>query len=187
MTKNRYNIGEFIDDLRAVVAGKEDEASILARVGPLAGRIAQEPGWLSTVMYEADPVLGYGTTLLHVEPDNSLFVVVDSWLPGRGVPPHDHDTWAVVVGVEGVERNLFWQRSGNADRPDQVELQCINEQRVGPGDVLLMPTGAIHSVLNETQSTSLSLHVYGRHLNYTDRHQFDLQNKRELPFRINPR
>ena len=28
-----------------------------------------------------------------------------AWLPGRGTPPHDHGTWAIVVGVEGEERN----------------------------------------------------------------------------------
>jgi hypothetical protein len=25
-----------------------------------------------------------------------------SWLPGRGTPPHDHGTWAVVAG------GFFW-------------------------------------------------------------------------------
>lgn len=187
MTKSRYDLGEFIDDLREVIRTEAGEAGILARIGPLARRIAQEPGWLSAAMYEADPVLGYSTTMLHVEPDHGLFVVVDSWLPGRGVPPHDHGTWAVVVGLEGVERNLFWQRSGDVHHPGHVELQYISEQQISPGEVLLMPTGTIHSVLNETQSTSLSLHVYGRHLNYTARRQFDLRNKRELPFQINPR
>lgn len=182
-----YAIGEFIDDLRRIVRAEVDESGILARVEPLVRRVVQEPSWLNLSMYDADPVLGYGTTLLHVEPDQSLFVVVDSWLPGRGVPPHDHDTWAVVVGLEGVERNLFWQRSGDANRPEHVELVCIGEQEIRPGEVLLMPTGTIHSVLNETQSTSLSFHVYGRHLNYTARRQFDLHNKRELPLHINPR
>lgn len=187
MTESGYSLGAFIEDLRGVIQAEAGEAGILARVGPLVRRIAEELGWLSAAMYEADPVLGYGTTMLHVEPDHGLFVVVDSWLPGRGVPPHDHDTWAVVVGLEGVERNLFWQRSGDVSQSGHVELQCINEQQIWPGEVLLMPAGTIHSVLNETQGTSLSLHVYGRHLNYTDRRQFDLQNKCELPFRINPR
>jgi predicted metal-dependent enzyme (double-stranded beta helix superfamily) len=131
--------------------------------------------------------LGFGTTLLHVEADQSLFVVVDSWLPGRGVRPHDHDTWAVVVGVEGEERNLFWRRLDDASRPGHAELECCGEQRIGAGEVLLMPSGGIHSVINEGQSTSLSFHVYGRHLNHTRRRQFDPELKLELPFVIDPR
>jgi hypothetical protein len=31
----------------------------------------------------------------------SLWVVAASWLPGRGAPPHDHGTCAIIVGVDG--------------------------------------------------------------------------------------
>ena len=45
--------------------------------------------------------------VLHEESDHRLAVFAVSWLPGRGVPPHDHGTWAIVVGVDGPEKNLF--------------------------------------------------------------------------------
>jgi hypothetical protein len=41
---------------------------------------------------------------------------------------------------------------------------------------------SIHSVLNETDRVTVSLHVYGRHLNYTGRSQFDPERKTETPF-----
>ncbi|MBS7661495.1 hypothetical protein I0D00_05960 [Pseudomonas lalucatii] len=187
MTTDAYRLENFVADLRRIAAAAPDEASLLAEVGPLAQRVVQARDWLRDDMYQADAELGFGTTLLHVEPDQSLFVVVDSWLPGRGVRPHDHDTWAVVVGVEGVERNLFWRRLDDASRPGHAELECSGERRIGAGDVLLMPSGGIHSVINESARTSLSFHVYGRHLNHTRRRQFDPENKRELPFVISPR
>ena len=31
---------------------------------------------------------------------------------------------------------------------------------------------------------SMSLHTYGRHINYTGRSEFDLENKREKPYAI---
>lgn len=183
-----YGLEDFIGDLRRVVASATDEQSILAQVEPLTLRLAQAPDWLSDSMYEADPVCGYGTTLLHVEADQTLFVVVDSWLPGRGVEPHDHGTWAAVVGVVGEEHNCLWKRTDEgSNAPGSVELQRLAEHRIGPGEVLLMPSGTIHSVTNDSDAVTLSLHIYGRHLNCTARRLFDRQNKCERPFLIEPR
>ena len=187
MTATEYVLENFVADLRRIVGASEDEAAILAQVQPLARRFAGERSWLCEAMYGADPALGFGTTLLHAEVDHSLFVVVDSWLPGRGVPPHDHATWAVVVGVDGSERNIFWQRLDDATRPGYAELQRIGEQSIGPGETLPIASGSIHSVINETPHTRLSFHVYGRHLNHAARRQFDPEHNRERPFIIDAR
>ena len=187
VTNDSYTLESFVAALRTAVAAAPDEASLLAQVAPLARRLAAARSWLRPDMYHADPQLGFGTSLLHVEADQSLFVVVDSWLPGRGVQPHDHDTWAVVVGVEGVECNRFWQRLDDGSRPGHARLQCIGERRIGPGEAIEMPRGGIHSVINQGARTSLSLHVYGRHLNHTARRRFDLERDLELPFLIEAR
>ena len=187
MTATEYVLEDFVADLRRIVGASEDEAAILAQVQPLARRFAGERSWLCEGMYSAEPAPGFGTTLLHAEVDHSLFMVVDSWLPGRGVPPHDHATWAVVVGVDGSERNIFWQRLDDATRPGYAELRRIGEQCISPGQTLAMPSGSIHSVINETPHTSLSFHVYGRHLNHTARRQFDPEHNRERPFIIDAR
>lgn len=187
MAPQTDDMQSFVAELRKAVDVAANEAELLSHVGPLVQRMVQQRSWLRADMYDADPELGFGTTLLHVEPDQSLFVVVDSWLPGRGVPPHDHDTWAVVVGVDGIERNLFWQRLDDAQRPGYAELQLTGEHCILVGEALVLPSGSIHSMINETEHTSLSFHVYGRHLNYTERRQFDLENNLERPFKINPR
>jgi 4-amino-4-deoxychorismate lyase len=44
---------------------------------------------------------------------------------------------------------------------------------LGPGDVLALQPDSIHSVINETGSVTVSLHVYGKHVNHTERSQFD--------------
>jgi predicted metal-dependent enzyme (double-stranded beta helix superfamily) len=187
MTATEYVLEDFVADLRRIVGASEDEATILMQVQPLARRFAGERSWLCEAIYGADPALGFGTTLLHVEADQSLFVVVDSWLPGRGVQPHDHDTWAVVVGVEGVERNIFWQRLDDGSRPGHAELRCIGERTIAPGESIEMPSASIHSVINQGERTSLSFHVYGRHLNHTARRRFDPERNLELPFIIDAR
>ena len=96
--QTEYSIEEFVADVLAIMADTDEEEIVLSAVVPLARKIAAESGWRTEDMFIADPEMGFGSTLLHAEPDNSLFVVVDSWLPGRGVRPHDHGTWAVVVG-----------------------------------------------------------------------------------------
>ncbi len=45
-----------------------------------------------------------------------------------------------------------------------------------------MLPGAIHSVANETDAITLSLHVYGRRPNHTVRSQFDVDAKTEQTF-----
>ncbi len=101
-----YLVEDFVKDVLVITATTNDENEILAKVSPLAQRAAADLSWLNDDMYVADSELGFGSTLLHAESDNSLFVVVDSWLPGRGVRPHDHGTWAVVVGVRAAEKTF---------------------------------------------------------------------------------
>lgn len=164
-----------------------DESHILSRARPLVQRAAMDRGWLREEMYEGDPEQGFGTTVLHAEPDHSLFVCVDAWLPGCGVQPHDHGTWALVVGVTGTERNTFWERVDDGAQSGRAELRKTREANIAEGEVVAMRTGEIHSVVNESEETTLSFHVYGRHLNHTGRSRFDVERGIEIPFVINTR
>ncbi|MCP4983621.1 MAG: hypothetical protein GY935_24350 [Gammaproteobacteria bacterium] len=145
-----YQIENFVSDVLEVTSAFTDESEILKRVGPLAQRAAANHSWCTDEMYIADPELGFGLTLLHAEPDNTLFVVVDSWLPGRGVRPHDHRTWAVVVGMTGPEHNIFWERIDDGSRENHAELRKIREEVIAIGDVACLKSGEIHSVENRT-------------------------------------
>lgn len=184
---DNYLIENFIADVLEVTSTFADENEILKRVGPLAQRAAANHSWRTDEMYIADPELGFGSTLLHAEPDNTLFVVVDSWLPGRGVRPHNHGTWAVVVGMTGPEHNIFWERIDDGLRENHAELRKIREEVIAIGDVVCLKNGEIHSVENLTDETTLSFHVYGRHLNHTGRFQFDVEKSLAIPFIIETR
>jgi predicted metal-dependent enzyme (double-stranded beta helix superfamily) len=181
MKTDAYALQEFISDLRRITSEVSDEATILSRVAPLAKRAALSKSWLTAELYSADQDQGYGVNVLHVESDNTLFVVALSWLAGRGASPHDHGTWAIIVGVDGPERNIFWEREDDRTRPGYAELKKIGEKICDEGDVVALPAGAIHEVQNETSRTTLSFHVYGRHLNHTGRSRFDPKNRTEMP------
>lgn len=179
-----YSLQEYVADLRRIVAETDDEDDILGRVGRLARRVVADRSWLEPKHYEADEEQGFGVYLLHEEPDHSLAVLLVNWLPGRGTPPHDHGTWAVVAGIEGTERNVRYNRLDDGSRPDYAELEIKHEFDADQGDLVLMKTGGIHKVSNETDRMTLSLHTYGMHINYTDRSQFDLERNECKRFQV---
>ena len=182
MTPETYTLEAFLTDLGSVLATAATEPEILSRVAPLAKRVALAKSWLTPRLYEADEEQGFGSHVLHQGPDYTPFVTVLSWLPGRGAPPHNHGTWAVVVGIDGEECNTFWERADDCSKPGHAELRKAGERDCGPGDVLAMPTGTIHQVRNKSNQTSLSFHVYGRPLNSIDRSQFNADDHTESPF-----
>jgi predicted metal-dependent enzyme (double-stranded beta helix superfamily) len=179
-----YSLGSYIEDLRQITRETDSEDEIIKSVRPLAQRLAVEKNWLQQHHYETDSEQGFLAHLLHEEPDHTLAVFVVSWLPGRGAPPHDHGTWAVVAGVEGIEHNIRYKRVDDGSRSDYAELEVKHALDANVGELVCMKTGGIHSVRNESEQVTLSLHTYGKHINYTARSQFDLETNEKKDFKV---
>jgi len=176
-----HALDQYVEDLRRITRETDNEDEIISRVGPLAQRLAIEKDWLQQKHYEADAEHGFGVHLLHEEPDHTLAVfVVSAARSWRS--PHDHGTWAVVAGVERVERNIHYSRVDDGSRPDYAELEVKHDFNADAGELICMKTGGIHAVRNETDCITLSLHTYGKHVNYTERSQFDLETKENKDF-----
>ncbi len=177
-----YSLEQYVQDLRAVTAQETDPEKITERVAPLAQKFAQAPGWFRPEYRECDEGQGFGVHLLHEEPNHDLAVFLISWLPNRGTTPHNHKTWAVVVGMEGQEQEVNWDRLDDGSKPGHAELKRSGEHVMAPGDVACCYPEHIHSVWNVGKAVSMSLHTYGRHINYTGRSEFDPAQKLERPF-----
>lgn len=69
----------------------------------------------------------------------SVYLVSD----GLGVssPPHEHKTWAVIVGIRGVELNTKFERTA----VNSQQVHAIESVRVGAGRVLILSPTEIHS------------------------------------------
>jgi predicted metal-dependent enzyme (double-stranded beta helix superfamily) len=182
MNHSEYTVQQFVADLRRLSGEHRDERRLLAELEPLVQRFALSRTWLERHLYDADPRQGFGIHVLHEEPDHTLAVFAASWLPGRGTPPHDHGTWGIVVGVDGPETNVFWARTDDGSQPGHAELRQVGRKVFQPGEVLAMPAGTIHSVSNESEQITVSLHVYGKHTNFTERSQFDPDRRTRAPF-----
>jgi len=176
-----YTIDALVQDLRKVVAEHDDPRAVLQQAAPMASRMKDDKGWVRPEFYECGEDQGFGITVLHEEPDHSLLVEVIAWLPGRGVKPHDHQTWGIVVGLDGEETNINWLRRDDGSKPGFADLTIGHEVNVGPGDTAVFMPNDIHSVRNDGETTTLSLHVYGKSLAHTDRSEFDPDQKTVKP------
>lgn len=181
MSENRYTIDDYVKDLRAITAEETDERSIVARVQPLAKRLANAPDWMTPTYWNCDEKQGFGVHLLHEEQDHSLAVFVMSWLPNRGTLAHNHKTWAVVVGLHGHEQETEWERLDDGSTPGFAKLRKAGERVMTAGEVAACMPDDIHAVWNVGEGRSMSLHTYGRHINFTGRSEFDPERNEERP------
>ena len=179
-----YSVDDYVADLRRITAETTDQSEIFEKLGPCAQALVADKSWLKPDYYETDGDQGFGVRLLHEEPDHSLAVFMVSWAPHKGVAPHDHGTWALIVGIEGIEHNTSYARLDDRGRDGYAKIEVKSEVQAGPGDLVCMKNGGIHSVRNDSDAVTLSLHTYGCHVNYTERSVYDPDNNSAEAFQV---
>jgi predicted metal-dependent enzyme (double-stranded beta helix superfamily) len=179
-----YTLQDYVQDLRAITAQETDPERITDRVAPLAKRLANTPGWFRPEYRECDPEQGFSLHMLHEEPNHDLAVFLISWLPNRGTLPHNHKTWAVVVNMEGEEQEISYERLDDGGKPGYADLKRGETHVMKAGDVARCYPEHIHKVWNVGKGIAMSLHTYGRHINYTGRSEFDPDAKIERPLKL---
>lgn len=181
------SITALVAKARGVLAGTSDPATIVAALGAPMRETALSADWLTPELHEALPEQGFGSHLLHEDEGHGLSIFCVAWLPGRGAPAHDHGTWGVVCGVEGTETNIAWRRTDDGAVPGRASLEAGAVTELSRGTLVTVLPEDIHSVENRTDRLSLSLHLYGRHLNFVPRRQYDPVAGTEKPFVITVR
>lgn len=174
-------VENLVTDIKAILARTNDPAEITAGVAKLASPMATNRDWIEPRCHDTDDSQGIGIVVLHAEADNSLLVETVCWQAGRGVAPHDHQTWGVVVGLEGEETNVTWRRLDDGSKAGHAELEIADETIMQSGDVCTLLPNDIHSVRNDGTSNSMSLHIYGRDLQTVDRSEFNPIAKTQAP------
>ena len=76
---------------------------------------------------------------------------------GTSAPPHEHTTWAVIVGMRGQELNRLYGPCAGGGEP-QVQQEVTVEQGTG----VAMLGNDVHSIHIEGAATNF--HCYGRAL-----------------------
>ena len=98
---------------------------------------------------------------LSEDDDHRFALYASTALPGKSVYPHNHTTWAVIVGVHGDEHNILYERADDGSKQGIGELRQIGEFTVVRGTgVTLMPDD-IHSIHVTGEEKTVHLHMYG--------------------------
>ena len=93
--------------------------------------------------------------------DHRFALYASAGAPGKSVPPHNHTTWAVIVGVHGDEHNVFYERVDDGSVPGRAEVRPSGAFTVTHGTgVTLMPDD-IHSIHVTGDEPTVHLHLYG--------------------------
>jgi predicted metal-dependent enzyme (double-stranded beta helix superfamily) len=187
MCDTGYSVKQLAADLRDLKEQGLDDEAMVREVPDLAKRLVlMKHNWLRSYMREPNPEPGASaaTYRLHEEPDHSLAVFVVTWLPGDETPPHDHGTWAVIAGLHGHETNHWWKRTDDGSVPGFASVERAGSERIDSGTIIAMPPRAIHSLHNDSDAVSVTLHIYGRNVDYTDRCKYDPERHTLAPYRF---
>lgn len=79
-------------------------------------------------------------------------------------PPHNHTTWAVVVGFDGQELNRFYART------DEGGVEEVDQHLVQAGSGIAMLPDDLHSI--HIDGGALNFHCYGLALERLDTRQY---------------
>ena len=168
---------------RAVAACIDDVKRIIGAQGVTRGALERVKGRLLALAERRDlfsfaqlPLLHQGSTmhLLSEDEDHGFALYAVAAHSESETPPHDHTTWAVVVGVEGAELNRHWRRVDDGPVAGEGRLEESGVTVVEPGTgVALMPDD-IHSIERVGDAPMLHFHLYGRSIEHLpERKQFD--------------
>jgi predicted metal-dependent enzyme (double-stranded beta helix superfamily) len=162
-----------IGDVKAIIADHGVTRGALERVKSRLLELAERRDLFS---FEQLPLLHQGSTmhLLSEDDDHGFALYAVAARSESRTPPHDHTTWAVVVGVEGSELNRHWRRVDDGTVVGEGRLEESGVTVVGPGTgVALMPDD-IHSIERASDAPMLHFHLYGRSIEHLpERKQFD--------------
>jgi predicted metal-dependent enzyme (double-stranded beta helix superfamily) len=167
-------VADCIADVKAIIRAQGVERGALERV---KGRLLELAARRDLFSFDEFPLRHDGSTLyrLSEDPDHGFALYAVAARSESRMPPHDHTTWAVVVGVEGGELNRHYRRLDDGAMPGQGRLEATGATLVKEGTgVALMPDD-IHSIERSSDAPMLHFHLYGRSLEHLPaRKQFDM-------------
>jgi rhodanese-related sulfurtransferase/predicted metal-dependent enzyme (double-stranded beta helix superfamily) len=139
----------------------------LDRIGGLLAELARRRDLFPADTFPLGP--DGGIYRLSEDPDHRFALYASAGAPGKKVPPHNHTTWAIIVGVHGAERNVVYERLDNGARADHVQLReaPAKEKTLKTGDVITFLPNDFHHIETPADSgTALHLHFYGLSLEH---------------------
>jgi len=117
------------------------------------------------------PLSGTGESAIYrlsEDADHRFALYGSTGAAGKSVPPHNHTTWAVIVGVHGDELNRFYERLDDGSVEGQGRVEQTGKFTVGHGNGVVFLPEDIHAISTDDAESTLHLHMYGLALDQLD-------------------
>ena len=155
-------IQPFLAQVRAIHERGVDRAALQQIVALLEG-LAERRELFNFARFPA-PDAATGDTQFRYrlnDDGESPTLYVNSLLPGKATLPHNHETWAIIVAVEGQELNRVYRREDDGSDPARARLVLEQEIVVQPGTSVAFLGEDLHGIRVEGESATLHFHLYG--------------------------
>lgn len=120
---------------------------------------------------------------LSIDDDDRYALYLSVGRKGRETPPHNHTTWAVIVGMSGEEENRIYARADDGSVDGEADLKQIDSRILRADDGLAYMPDAIHSIHVISDEPTRHFHMYGTALHALhERVQFDTDSGRYTHF-----
>lgn len=184
MTRTRYMLDEFVQDMTELVNAQPAQAVLFDRGAALLERLVRDP---ESVPEQFRRPSGKGRRPNHgsyaLHRSAGLFVSAVVWGPGDHAGPHDHHTWGMIGVIGNGIQETRYRRVDDRDQEGFAKLVQDRTALVLPGEVsLLIPDqDEIHQMDNHSDRPTVEIHVYGADLVGLDRCRYDMETGRILP------
>lgn len=159
-------VDTLIGEAETILARHGLTRDALARIAAALKTLAAQPALFSRDEFPPpDPASGDTSTRYRLNPgSDGIALYLNSLLPGKTTIPHNHDTWAVIVALEGAELNRVYRRTDDGRDDERATLQLDREVLVEPGTPIAFLPDDIHSIHVTGERPTLHFHLYGRPL-----------------------
>jgi len=159
--RRKAAVSKAIAEVRRIEAERGVNPPALAAIKAVMLKLAADKALFPPGDFPLNPDGGNVVYRLSEDPDHRFALYMSTGKTGKETPPHDHTTWAVIVGVKGKEHQRFYRRTDDASVPYRGIVEVAGTFTVEPGTGCTLMPDTIHSIHLEGEPPTLNLHLYG--------------------------
>jgi predicted metal-dependent enzyme (double-stranded beta helix superfamily) len=167
MTDDRAIVDTVMEEMPSLLRQRELFTGILRNV--VEG--AEYPGSRVATMFDNE-------FLLYADPNRLYSLRLFLWASQEYTPVHDHNSWGVIGPITGEFDVVRYERMDDGSNPAYASLKEKDRQKLQPGETAFtLPFNqGIHRVGNPTETTIVSLSLYGNPLPRGYINEFDIES-----------